>query len=159
MAGVMLAQLSDANGAALEVTTAGTHALEGQPMGMRTKAAIASLEVLDTSLLGRHRSHQLVTSDCHRADLVIAMEADHVRYVRRIHPEASAKTATIWHLAEHLVPSDLDVIQRIERLDLAAVTLEGARDVRDPAGLDQDEYDRCAQEIWSLTQVLFEGIS
>lgn len=159
MAGVMLAQLADANGEALEVTTAGTHALEGQPMGMRTKAAIASLEVLDTSMLGRHRSHQLLTSDCSRADLIIAMEADHVRYVRRIHPEASAKTGTIWHLATALAPSAVDVASQIASLDLAGVDLDGARDVLDPAGHDQDEYDRCAREIWMLTQDLFAALS
>ena len=158
MAGVMLAQLAEGEGVPMTIVTAGTHVVEGQPMGMRTKNAITSLEVLDVSGLGRHRSHQLSDRDCVDADVIIAMEADHVRYVRRIHPDAAAKTATIWHLAGQLTPDGPPVASQIEALSLGEVDLASARDVLDPAGHDQAEYDRCAAEIWVLSQRLFGAL-
>jgi protein-tyrosine-phosphatase len=154
MAGVMLAQLAEGEGMPITIVTAGTHVVEGQPMGMRTKNAIASLEVLDVSGLGRHRSHQLSDQDCVAADIIIAMEADHVRYVRRIHPDAAEKTATIWHLAGTLSADGEEVTNQIAGLGLGDVDLAAARDVLDPAGHDQAEYDRCAAEIWALSQRL-----
>jgi len=45
---------------------------------------------LESISYGRHRSHQLTDADLVGADLVMAMEADHVRYVRRHHPQARA---------------------------------------------------------------------
>ena len=47
MAGVMLEQLAEMEGFSLTVTTAGTHVLEGQPLGMRTKEAMISIGELD----------------------------------------------------------------------------------------------------------------
>jgi protein-tyrosine-phosphatase len=125
---------------------------------MRTKNAIASLDVLDVSGLGRHRSHQLSDQDCEAADVIIAMEADHVRYVRRIHPDAAEKTATIWHLTGLLSSDGGDVTSQIAALDLGQVDLAAARDVLDPAGHDQAEYDRCAAEIWALSQRLIGAL-
>ena len=78
MAGVML----EAAGAPVRVITAGTHVVENQPTSRRTRDALARLG-LDASA---HRSRQLADADLDAADLVIAMAAEHVRYVRRRHP-------------------------------------------------------------------------
>ncbi|MEI8051857.1 MAG: hypothetical protein WCI12_10535 [Actinomycetes bacterium] len=154
MAGVMLAQLAEAEGLALTVTTAGTHVLEGQPMGMRTKEAIIAIGALDTSMLGRHRSHQLTAEDCAAADLIVAMEADHVAYVRRVHPEAAGHTATMRRVVTELSDEATGFSTRLAALDLHAVDLATEIDVLDPAGADQPRYDACALEIWELSQAL-----
>ena len=144
MAGVMLEQLAEHEGAAVEIVTAGTHVVEGQPMGMRTKQALVAVGELDTAGLGRHRSHQLI----------VAMEADHVAYVRARHDAAGHKTATIHRLARALPVSPEPFGDRVTALNLASTDLAADRDVLDPAGGDQEDYDRCAAEIFELCQVL-----
>ncbi len=47
MAGFMLEYLSEAGGLGLRVATAGTHAMDGRPMSMRTRAALAGIRELD----------------------------------------------------------------------------------------------------------------
>ncbi len=154
MAGVMLEQLAEHEGAAVEIVTAGTHVVEGQPMGMRTKQALVAVGELDTAGLGRHRSHQLTDADCAWADVIVAMEADHVAYVRARHDAAGHKTATIHRLARALPVSPEPFGDRVTALNLASTDLAADRDVLDPAGGDQEDYDRCAAEIFELCQVL-----
>jgi protein-tyrosine-phosphatase len=154
MAGVMLEHLSREGGIDLDVATAGTHAVEGRPMSARVRLAMGSIEVLDLSRAGAHRSHQLTEEDCAAADLVIAMEADHVAYVRRNHAVAAAKTATVRRIASELDPGDRGLHERLSTLDLAHVDLVDEIDVLDPAGRDQPAYDDCAAELWELCQAL-----
>jgi len=91
MAGVML----EAHGTPVQVTTAGTHVIEHQPISVRTRYA---LEVVGLQAAA-HRSRQLTAAEAHHADLMVAMAAEHVWYVRRRHPEAAARTATLRYLA------------------------------------------------------------
>jgi len=154
MCGAMLTQLAEIDGRELRVTTAGTHALEGQPMSMRTRSAIAAISELDTSMLGRHRSHQLTDRDCETADLIVAMEASHVAYVRRVHPDSADITATIRHLVDAL-PVDAEPLgRRVSTLELGRIALDDDGDVIDPAGGEQPQYDDCASELWLLSQSL-----
>ena len=152
MAGVMLVQLAEHEGVEVVVTTAGTHAVEGQPMSGRTRSAIESIGQLDTSGIVRHRSHQLSVADCRAADVIVAMEADHVRYVRRNHAEAAVKTATIRRLVGDLDAEGEPLVRLLETLGLEEVDLELDVDVIDPAGGEQPEYDACAAELWALCQ-------
>ena len=86
MAGYMLEYLAEAGRVGLPVTTAGTHTVDGQPMGLRTRAALVADRPRSTVPVARHRSRQLEARELAAADLVVAMEADHVRYVRRSTP-------------------------------------------------------------------------
>jgi protein arginine phosphatase len=140
MAGFMLEHLARP-GRPLTVATAGTHAIEGQPMSLRTRAALASLPELGRVAAGAHRSHQLTEDDLEWADLVIAMEADHVRYVRRWHASAAGRTATLRHLVEHLPGPAGPLAPRLA-------------EVIDPAGGDEAFYVACAKELWGLSQSL-----
>lgn len=151
MARSMLEWLAEAGGLPLRLATAGTHAVEGQPAGARTQAALRT--VLEASV-GRHRSHQLTADDLARADLVVAMEAAHVRYVRRHHPEAAARTGTLRQLCRALPPGPPDLATRVAGLDLAAASLSDADDVADPAGGSDATYTDCAGELWTLCQEL-----
>lgn len=154
MAGSILACLGEGLGIPLRVATAGTHAVEGQPMSVRTRAALHALPALDGARTDGHRSRQLDQASLDRADLVAAMEADHVRYVRRRHPGASARTATLRRLCRDLPPAPPPLARRLAGLDLAGVVLGPDEDVADPAGGDQATYDACAAELWELCQAL-----
>ena len=82
MAGAILAAHLDD----VEITTAGTHVVEGMPMSWRTREALAGLDVTAPG----HRSTQLRARDVDRADLIVGLATEHVAYVRRVHPEAAA---------------------------------------------------------------------
>jgi protein-tyrosine phosphatase len=137
-----------------EVLSAGTHVVEGQPMGMRTRAALASIPELSDIPVWHHRSKQLTAEQLAQADLVVAMEADHVRFVRRHHPEAARMCATLRRLCVELKAGEEPLAERIAVLDLGALPLDPSEDVADPAGGDVDVYVACAEELWQLTEEL-----
>ena len=151
MAGFMLETLDAARGGTdLHIVTGGTHTVDGQPMGLRTRTALKALPELTGVEFGRHRSKQVGTADLSRAELVVVMEADHVRFIRRHHPEAAARTATIRRLCEDLPPGPPSLSERVAALGLADATLSEEDDVIDPAGGEAAEYDACVAELWEL---------
>jgi protein-tyrosine phosphatase len=154
MAAFMLESWGSATGVELEVVSAGTHVVEGQPMGMRTRAALASIPALGNLSVSGHRSKQLSPDHLAWADLVVAMEADHVRFVRRHHPEVARRCATLRELCVDLAPGDEPLGYRLDALGLAEVPLDPGQDVADPAGGDVDVYVACANELWLLTEQL-----
>jgi protein-tyrosine-phosphatase len=138
----------------LHVITAGTHTIDGQPMGLRTRSALLGIpELADVELRG-HRSRQVYEADLLRADLVVVMEADHVRFVRRQFPEAADRTATMRRLCEDLAPGPPPLGERVVALELADAPLSDEDDVIDPAGGDETTYAACVAELWLLCQRL-----
>ncbi len=155
MAGFMLEALRDGRpGSPLQVVTAGTHTIDGQPMGMRTRAAMSRLPELAGADFRRHRSRQVHGVDLVHAELVVVMEADHVRYVRRRFPDAAPKTATIRRLCRDLPPAPPDLGDRVRALGLGGVEVSDSEDVLDPAGHDADVYEACVDELWALCGTL-----
>jgi protein-tyrosine-phosphatase len=155
MAGFMFDALGEGRpGAPLHVVTAGTHTIDGQPMGMRTRTALSRLPELAGADFRRHRSRQVHGVDLVHADVVVVMEADHVRFVRRQFPDAAAKTATIRHLCANLAPAPPALGARVASLHLDAVELDDSGDVLDPAGQEADVYAACVDELWGLCQTL-----
>ena len=155
MAGFMLDALRNGrSGDPLHVVTAGTHTIDGQPMGLRTRTALSRLPELEGSDFRRHRSRQVHGVDLVHAQLVVVMEADHVRFVRRRFPDAAAKTGTIRHLCGHLTSSPPALDERVAALGLATVELDDGEDVLDPAGHDADMYAACVDELWGLCRTL-----
>ncbi len=138
MAGAALAGLAPD----LDVATAGTHVIEGQPMSQRTKLALASVGLEAPG----HRSRQVREDQLAGADVVIALAPEHVRWVRRNHPEAAARTVTLKRLVRDGAAADW-----------SAVELEPWEEVDDPAGGEQEQYDACAAEIVALVGRLLEG--
>lgn len=118
------------------VTSAGTLAIPGLPSSRRTLAALAAVGV---SAPG-HRSRPLTAAHCAEADLIVAFELDHVRMIRRWHPQAATRTATLKHLASLAdtgwPPSDLD-----------AVALDPWMETPDPAGGEVADFVACAHSI------------
>jgi protein-tyrosine-phosphatase len=134
----------------LLVTTRGTHVVEGMPMSWRTRDALVGVGARADG----HRSRQLVSADLGDADLVVAMAREHVQYVRRRHPEASARTGTLKRLARDLPATAGTLAERVAALGLATVELEPWEDVEDPAGGDVDIFHDCAAQIHQLLTVL-----
>jgi protein-tyrosine-phosphatase len=135
----------------IEVVTAGTHVVEGMPMSWRTRDALASIGVRADG----HRSHQLRDGDVALADLVIAMAGEHVTYMRRVHPGASARTGTLKRLARDLAPGEELLSDRVAALHLETIEIQPWEDVADPAGGDLPEFEACVNEIdLLLTELL-----
>jgi protein-tyrosine phosphatase len=139
MAGVLLAEhVPD-----IELTTSGTHVIEGMPISWRTRDAIRSLGLEPPP----HRSRQATFSELDEADLIIAAARDHVQWMRRTHPRAAARTGTLKRLARLLADDDRPFTERVAELGLADVELEAWEDVIDPAGGDVDVFVETAAEI------------
>ncbi len=154
MAGYMLDHLAGRAGVPLRVTTAGTHVVEGQVMSLRTRAALASFPELADAPVGAHRSRQLTAADLGRATLVVAMEADHVRFIRRHHPTAAGRTATLRRLVAGLAAGSSPLADRVAALGLSEVAVDPGEDVADPAGHEEDVYLACARELFDLCAAL-----
>lgn len=156
MAGVMLQQLAEEAGTVLDVRTGGTHAVPGQPASRRTRDALAMVLTPERAAgVNRHRSRPVEAEDVAAADLLVAMEADHVRYVRTHFACAAARTATIRRLCRDLPPGASGTLPaRLEALDLAQGEPDPADDVIDPAGCELEAYVACAQDLQALTSRL-----
>lgn len=128
------------------VVTAGTHVIENQPISIRTREALASVG-LDAST---HRAHQLTEADLDESALVVAMAAEHVLYIRRRHPGASDRTATISWLAANLEDGPESLGGRVRALELSKVDPRLQGDVADPAGGELSDYLACARELRGL---------
>ncbi|MDZ4827494.1 MAG: hypothetical protein SGJ13_13690 [Actinomycetota bacterium] len=131
---------------ALNVTTSGTHVIEGMPMSWRTRDAIESIGLP----IPNHRSRQATEQELDNADLVIALAREHVAWMRRTHPRAAPRTATLKRLARDLPAGPAPLPDRLAAMRLHEVALEPAEDVHDPAGGDLDVFKVCAREIADL---------
>jgi protein-tyrosine phosphatase len=134
----------------LRVTTSGTHVIEGMPMSWRTRDAIASLGLP----VPEHRSRQATARELDTADLVVALAREHVAWMRRVHPAAAPRTATLKRLARDLAEGPAPLWERLAAMRLHEVQLEPWEDVHDPAGGDLDVFLACAREIADLLHVV-----
>lgn len=132
------------------ITTAGTLVVEGQPMSWRTKAALDALG-LDAP---RHRSRQARAEDLGHAAVVIALAPEHVKWVRRTHPDAAPRTATLKRLARDLPAGGAPLHERLASLGLAELELGPWEEVTDPGGGDAEQFTRCAVEVAALVAEL-----
>jgi protein-tyrosine-phosphatase len=157
MAGFMLEHLNQSSGHLdLHIVTAGTHTIDGQPMGLRTRTALLAIPELAgaAATFSRHRSRQVYERDFLLAELVVVMEADHVRFVRRQFPDAADRTGVIRRLCQDLAPAPPSLAERVANVKLADAQLSDADDVTDPAGHDADVYAACVAELWGLCRRL-----
>jgi protein-tyrosine-phosphatase len=134
----------------IEITTSGTHVIEGMPMSWRTRDALTALGLP----VPDHRSRQASPVELDRADLVIALAREHVLWMRRNHPAAAPRTATLKRLVRDLPPGPEPLWERVAALGFDALDLEPWEDVHDPAGGDLDVFLRCAREIADLLHEL-----
>ena len=127
---------------------AGTHVAEGQAMSARTRQALESIPELGEHRYGRHRSHQIDAADLAWAEVILAAELDHVRYVERLAGDRSRAVQLGAFAAYALSGRGLEEQLR----EVRRYPADASRDVRDPAGGEQADYDACARELWRLAK-------
>ncbi len=132
------------------VSTAGTLVVEGQPMSWRTRAALDGVGLAAPA----HRSRQATAADLAHAALVIALAPEHVAWVRRVHPEAAPRTATLRRLVRDLPSGPAPLPGRVAQLELAALELEPWEEVDDPGGGDAETFAACARVVVDLVAQL-----
>jgi protein-tyrosine-phosphatase len=148
MLAYMLGTLGDEQGLAWTIRSAGTHVIENSTMSARTRQALEGVVGLGAHPYGQHRSRQLTAADVQWADVTLASEAAHVRFVRRHFIEG---TATTVQLATFVRESS--AVTFSDRLRIVAQREPETRDdVNDPAGGDQADYDACAAQLWDLAR-------
>ncbi len=128
------------------VTTAGTLVVEGQPMSWRTKAALEGVGLSAP----HHRSRQASAAELRHAAVVIAMAPEHVLWVRRAHPSAAPRTATLRRLVRDLPHGQVPLSERIAALSLHEVELGSWEEIVDPGGGDAATVAACAVEVADL---------
>lgn len=150
---VMAAAMLRALAPDLEVLSAGTHVVEGQPMGVRTRTALAGCGLADPG----HRSRQF-SADEAGADLIAVMEPAHLSWIRSRFPAAAAVAGSLRRLARDMprpAPArPLTLAERVAALDLARIRPEPWEEVADPGAGEQADFDRCAQDLRHLVAQL-----
>ena len=149
MLGYMLQTLDDGANTRWQVRTAGTHVYEGSSMSARTRNALFGIDQLGPHHYNAHRSHQLNASDVQWADVVLASEASHVRYVRANWPAGAEKAVLLGQFVRTVGRSSSWKEQLATE---ARAEPNGDFDVLDPAGGDQAAYDACARQLWEMAQ-------
>ena len=139
----------------LDVRSAGTLTLEGHPMGARTRTALARHGLTDHG----HRSRQLRAVDAAEADLVVVMEPLHLHWIRRNLPDAAPITGSLRRLSRDLAPpqagsADHDLGQRVRELGLDSLAPEPWEEIVDPGAGEQQDFDRCSDELRLLVAEL-----
>ena len=119
-------------------------------MSWRTQEAMARLGFAANG----HRSRQLRAADLVTADLVVGFEMWHVGYIRRTHPEAAAKTATLKRWCRDLAGTAGSLAARVASVGAADAPLEPWEEVDDPAGGDVEVVAACAGQVLELVTVL-----
>ena len=158
MAAAMLRDL-DAAGR-IDVRSAGILALEGHPMSVRTRSALARHGLVDHA----HRSRQFRSTDAAEADLVVVMEPLHLTWMCRNLPEAAPITGSLRRLARSLAPPQSDsesgdLGQRVRTLGLDVLEPEPWEELVDPGAGDQLDFDRCSDELRLLVAELHRRLA
>ena len=125
------------------VSSAGTWAIPGLASSHRT---IAALESVGVSAPG-HRSRLLEPGHLAAADLVIAFELDHIRRIRRLDPEAAARTMTLRRLAELDGAGAIPGRPWRPPTEIGDEPGEQWMETPDPAGGDVPDFIACARAI------------
>ena len=134
----------------LDIATAGTLTVDGLPISWRTRAALDDVGLP----WPRHASRQAGAADLARSDLIIGLAPEHVTWVRREHPVATSRTATLVRLADSLSPPTDSLAARLAALQLATVELRADEEVVDPGGGEVDAFIASARRIVELVDRL-----
>lgn len=137
----------------LQVVTAGTFSVDGQPISWRTREALQRV-----GLEARyHRSKQITRDHVEASDLIIGLAPEHVQWIRREHPDMAPRTATLRRLVRDLDDSG-PLADRVSRLALHTVELEPWEEVVDPGGGEIDDFVTCAFDVVDLIDRLVDRL-
>lgn len=135
----------------LNVVTAGTLTMDGQPISWRTREALKRIELNAPN----HRSKQMQQHHGDEAELIVALAPEHVEWVRRNHPHVAHKTVTLKRLVKHLSHDRrTSLAERVAALRAHEVELEPWEEVVDPGGGEVEVFIDCAIEVVALCDEL-----
>ena len=147
MGAAVLRQLTDD----VAVTSAGTHSLPGLPMSTRTRTALEGVDASDPG----HLSAQVDQAMVDEAALIVIFEPMHLRYMRKEHPAAVARTASLPRLARDLESGPFATFEdRIAALGLAQHDFEAWEEVVDPAGGELPVFEDAARMIDDMVRTV-----
>ena len=135
-------------GAALRVSSAGSHALEGNPAASRSMLA-ASTRGAD---LERHFARELTRRRVRAADLILCMAAEHRPFVLSYDRAAARRTFLLATFARAAAQWEWLATTPAELVELAAEhgrELDGD-DIDDPLGHPAEAYAACAERLDGL---------
>jgi protein-tyrosine phosphatase len=139
-------------GMPLRFTSAGTHAMEGNPAATRSVAAAeqrgASLE--------RHRARELTRRRVRAADLILCMSADHRPYVIAFDRSAARRTFVLASFTRAVSQWAWLASSPAELVTMAAehVREVPGDDIEDPLGRPLAAYAACAERLDGLVTTL-----
>jgi protein-tyrosine-phosphatase len=135
-------------GVPLEVSSAGSHALEGNPAASRSLLAAAARG----AALEAHHARELTRRRVRAAGLVLCMAAEHRPFVLSYDRSAARRTFVLAAFARAAMQWEWLARSPAELVDLA---VEHARDlpgddVDDPLGQPAEAYAACAERLDAL---------
>jgi protein-tyrosine-phosphatase len=136
-------------GAPIQLSSAGSHALEGNPAASRSMRAAAGRG----ASLERHFARELTRRRVRAADLILCMAAEHRPFVLSYDRAAAGKTFLLASFAR--VASQWDGLAT-SPADLVALAAEQRQpeqpgdDIDDPLGQSSAAYAACAERLDSL---------
>ena len=135
-------------GAPIQLSSAGSHALEGNPAASRSMLAASSRG----ASLERHFARELTRRRVRAADLILCMAAEHRPFVLSYDRAAAGRTFLLASFAR--VATQWDWLAT-SPADLVALAAEHAReqpgdDIDDPLGQSSEAYAACAERLDSL---------
>ena len=135
-------------GAPLEVSSAGSHALEGNPAASRSMLAASTRG----ASLERHFARELTRRRVRSAGLILCMAAEHRPFVLSYERSAANRTFLLATFAR--VAGEWDWLAG-SPAELVALAAEHGReldgdDVEDPLGHPADAYAACAERLDGL---------
>ena len=137
--------------ASVEVGSAGTLVLPGQPMSVRTRKALERHGLSDP----HHRSRQIAAGDVDASDLLLIMEPSHIHWMRRRLPDALPIAASLRRAVRDLPTAPgATLADRVGALGLAGHEFEPWEEVIDPGAGEQDVFDACIDELAGLVDDL-----
>jgi protein-tyrosine phosphatase len=135
-------------GVPIQVSSAGSHALEGNPAASRSMLAAATRG----ASLERHFARELTRRRVRAADLILCMAAEHRPYVLSYDRGAADRTfllATFARVASQwdwLASSPADLVALAAEHGLA----QDGDDIDDPLGQSSEAYAACAERLDGL---------
>lgn len=139
----------------IDVRSAGTLVVPGQPMSVRTRTALDRHGLKDPW----HRSRQLEQLDVESSSLILTMEPLHIQWMRRRLPSALPISAMLKSVVRDLpLVAGLSLDERVAALNLAEREVETWEEVIDPGSGQQPAFDICIDELAGLVDELIPGL-
>ena len=150
-------ELARHQGAPIRLSSAGSHALEGNPAASRSMRAAAARG----ASLERHVARELTRRRVRAADLILCMAAEHRPFVLGYDRSASRRTFLLATFARGAGRWESVARSPAELVALAAEQRQpelAGDDIDDPLGYPPEAYAACAERLDSLVTTVVAAL-